>query len=243
MTAKGEYRPCAAAIDAVRFWAGATDYKHNEIGLADVTDPSSDGVRQTFTNKEQEGRVEVQFAPFNLRFAALTTAVGIQASHQELTAPSPDDIGSPINGLWDPNKNTKVAGYIFNEFKFSDTTKAQIAGRIEHADLNGSTPAFIPDVFDLNVNPNAIGPATQRNLNFTPKSGSIGLIQNLPWDLVASVTASIRRARAETRGIVFARRARCDHDVRYRQSQSRHRNRQVDRSRAETCRQARCALN
>lgn len=187
-TAKGEYRPDAAAIDAVRFWAGATDYKHNEIGLADVNDPSSDGVRQTFTNKEQEGRVEVQFAPFNIRFAALTTAVGIQASHQELTAPSPDDIGSPVNGLWDPNKNTKVAGYIFNEFKFSDTTKAQIAGRIEHADLSGSTPAFVPEIFDLNVNPNAIGPATQRNLNFTPKSGSIGLIQNLPWNLVASLT-------------------------------------------------------
>jgi iron complex outermembrane receptor protein len=187
-TAKGEYRPDAAAIDAVRFWAGATDYKHNEIGLADVNDPATDGVRQTFTNKEQEGRVEVQFAPFNIRFAALTTAVGVQASHQELTAPSPDDIGSPINGLWDPNKNTKVAGYVFNELKFSDTTKAQIAGRIERADLSGSTPAFIPVAFDLNVDPNAIGPATSRNLNFTPKSGSIGLIQNLPWDLVASIT-------------------------------------------------------
>ena len=34
-TAKGEYRPDAAAIEAIRFWAGATDYKHNEIGLAD----------------------------------------------------------------------------------------------------------------------------------------------------------------------------------------------------------------
>jgi iron complex outermembrane receptor protein len=187
-TAKGEYRPDAAAIDAVRFWAGATDYRHNEIGLADVNDPTTDGVRQTFTNKEQEGRVEVQFAPFNIRFAALTTAVGLQASHQELTAPSPDDIGSPINGLWDPNRNTKVAGYVFNELKFSDSTKAQISARIEHADLSGTTPAFIPEIFDLNVNPNAIGPATARNLNFTPKSGSIGLIQNLPWNLVASIT-------------------------------------------------------
>ena len=37
-TAKGEYRPDAAAIEAVRFWAGATDYKHNEIGLADPAD-------------------------------------------------------------------------------------------------------------------------------------------------------------------------------------------------------------
>ena len=78
-TTKGEYRPDAAAIEAVRFWAGATDYKHNEIGLADPADLTTLGVRQTFTNKEQEGRVEVQFAPFNVRFAALTTAVGVQA--------------------------------------------------------------------------------------------------------------------------------------------------------------------
>ena len=31
--------------------------------------PRTDGVRQTFTNKEQEGRVEVQMMPFNARFA------------------------------------------------------------------------------------------------------------------------------------------------------------------------------
>ena len=40
ITAKGEYRPDAAAIEAIRFWAGATDYKHNEIGLADRHDPT-----------------------------------------------------------------------------------------------------------------------------------------------------------------------------------------------------------
>ncbi len=188
-TAKGEYRPDAAAIDAVRFWAGATDYKHNEIGLADPADLFSSGVRQTFTNREQEGRVEVQMAPFNARFAAVTTAFGLQAGHQELTASSPDDPGSPLSGLLDPNKNNRVAGYAFNEFKFSDSTKAQIAGRIEHVSLNGTTPSFIPELFDLNANPGDIGPPTARNLSFTPKSASIGLIQNLPGELVASVTA------------------------------------------------------
>src|SRR2546423_6307486 len=188
-TAKGEYRPDAAAIDAVRFWAGATDYHHNEIGLADPNDPSTVGIRQTFTNKEHEGRLEVQLMPFNARFAAVTTAFGLQAGHQELTAPSPDDPGSPLNGLWDPNRNNRVAGYVFNELKFSETTKAQIAGRIERVNLSGMTPAFIPDVFDLTVDPNAIGPATPRNLHFTPKSASVGLLQNLPYDLVASVTA------------------------------------------------------
>ncbi|WGD50581.1 TonB-dependent receptor [Bradyrhizobium sp. CB1650] len=185
---KGEYRPDAAAIDAVRFWAGATDYRHNEIGLADLADPTSDGVRQTFTNKEQEIRTEVQLMPFNARLAEVTTAFGVQAGHQELTAPSPDDPGSPLNGLWDPNQNNRVAGYVFNELKFSETTRAQIAGRIEHVSLSGTTPAFIPPVFDVNVDPASIGPATSRNLHFTPKSASIGLLQNLPWGLVASVT-------------------------------------------------------
>lgn len=184
-TAKGEYRPDAAAIDAVRFWAGATDYKHNEIGLADPADLSTDGVRQTFTNKEQEARVEVQMAPFNARFAAVTTAFGLQAGHQELTAPSPDNPGTLFNGLWDPNNNTRVAGYVFNEFKFSDATKAQIAGRIEHVDLHGTMPNFPAD-FVPDGNPQtAIG----RNPSYTPKSGSIGLIQNLPGDLVGSITA------------------------------------------------------
>ncbi|HMJ29214.1 MAG TPA: TonB-dependent receptor, partial [Xanthobacteraceae bacterium] len=183
-TAKGEYRPDSAAIDAVRFWAGATDYKHNEIGLADPTDPTTDGVRQTFTNKEQEGRVEVQLAPINLRFAAMTTALGLQAGHQDLTAPG-DAPGEQFNGLYDPNSNKRVAGYAFNEFKFSESTKAQIAGRIEHVELSGMTPDFpadfLPDGIDR--------PNLQRNPRFTPKSGSVGLIQNLPGDLVASITA------------------------------------------------------
>ncbi|MDB5616684.1 TonB-dependent receptor [Tardiphaga sp.] len=187
-TTKGEYRPDAAAIEAIRFWAGITDYRHSEIGLADPNDPTTDGVRQRFTNKEQEGRIELQMMPFNARFATVTTAFGVQASHQELTAPSPDDPTSPLNGLWDPNKNTKVAGYVFNELKFTETTKAQVAGRIEHVNLTGTTPSVIPDTFDLAADPGAIGAATGRDLSFTPKSFSLGLIQALPWNLSASVT-------------------------------------------------------
>ncbi len=187
VTSKGEFRPQSSAIEAIRFWAGATDYKHNEIGFATAGDPATDGVRQTFTSKDQEGRAEVQFAPFRLNFASITTAVGVQASHQEITAPSPDDPTSPLNGLMDPNRNTRVAGYIFNEFQFSKSTKAQIAGRIEHISLSGMTPSIIPDTF---ADTTAIGVATPRNPEFTPKSMSVGLIQNLPWyGLVGSATA------------------------------------------------------
>ncbi|MBR1161514.1 TonB-dependent receptor [Bradyrhizobium elkanii] len=182
---KGEYRPDTAAIDAVRFWVGATDYRHNELGLADPTDLFSDGVRQTFTNKEQEARVEVQMMPFNARFATVTTAFGVQAGHQELTAPSPDDPGSLFNGLWSPNNNNRVAGYVFNEFKFTDSTKAQIAGRIEHVDLHGSMPNFPADYLPDGAPQSSIA----RNPSYTPVSGSIGLLQNLPGDLVGSITA------------------------------------------------------
>jgi iron complex outermembrane receptor protein len=180
---KGEVRAQSGAIDTIRFWLGATDYKHNELGLADPADPTTDGIRQTFTNKEQEGRVEVTLMPLDLRFAALTTALGVQAGHQDLTAPG--DASGPFSGLWDPNSNNRIAGYMFNEFKFTDTTKAQLAGRIEHVRLKGSTPDFpadfLPDGTDLVVSP--------RRLDFTPKSAGVGVIQNLPWDLAASLTA------------------------------------------------------
>jgi iron complex outermembrane recepter protein len=181
LMSKGEWRSPSPLVDAVRFWGGLTDYKHNELGLSDDTNPFSDAIQQTFTNKEQEGRVETQLAPFNLRFAALTTAIGVQGGHQELTAPSPDGIG-----LWDPNSNWRIAGYIFNEFKFSEATKAQIAGRIEQVSLSG---------FGRSFDASGLVASTPASPSFTPKSVSMGLIQKLPWDLVGIITAQyIERA-------------------------------------------------
>ena len=95
--------------------------------------------------------------------------------------------GTLFNGLWDPNRNNRVAGYVFNEFKFTETTKAQIAGRIEHVDLHGTTPDFPADFLPQRRSASSAG--TRATRHFTPKSGSVGLIQNLPCDLVASVTA------------------------------------------------------
>jgi iron complex outermembrane receptor protein len=111
-----------------------------------------------------------------LRFAELTTAVGTQGGHQELTAPSPDNAG-----LWDPNSNHRIAGYVFNEFKFTESTKAQLSGRIERVDLSGMSRIF--DDTGL-IDSQRVAPG------YTPKSAAAGLIQNLPWwDLVGSVTA------------------------------------------------------
>ena len=175
LLSKGEWRSPTALIDTIRFWGGVTDYKHNELGLADDTNLASDGIRQTFTNQEQEARVEAQLVPFDLRFAALTTAIGVQSGHQRLTAPSPDNAG-----LWDPNTNWRVAGYIFNEFKFSPSTKAQIAGRIEEVSLSGIGRSF---------DPAGLMTSTPASPSYTPKSVSVGFLQNFAWDLVGSITA------------------------------------------------------
>ena len=111
-----------------------------------------------------------------MRFAALTTAIGVQGGHQELTAPSPDNAG-----LWDPNSNQRIAGYMFNEFKFNERTKAQIAGAHRTGELVRHGTSF--DVAGMTGTRRRLRPA------ITPKSVSVGLIQNLPWDLVGSVTA------------------------------------------------------
>lgn len=168
VTSKGEVRLDGGPVDAVRFWLGATDYKHDE--LAD--EGGFDGVQQTFKNKAQEGRVEVQLTPFDLHFARLTTALGVQASHQKLDAPGAE------GGLFDPNKTVTAAAYAFNEFAFSDTLKAQLAGRIESVDVKGAMP-------DMFVDPTL---ALARDLSFTPKSGALGLLKDLPHGLVASLT-------------------------------------------------------
>ena len=169
VTTKGEFRPQSAYIEAVRFWGGLTDYKHHEL----ANEGGFDGVQQTFTNKDLEARVETQLRPVDLSFATLTSAFGVQGMHQILTSPGRE------GGLFDPNRTRSVAGYWFNEFRLSDTTRMQLAGRIEHATVSGAFPELLAD------------PALQvaRVRNFTPKSAAFGFLRDLPQGVVASLTA------------------------------------------------------
>jgi iron complex outermembrane receptor protein len=167
---KGEFRPQSGAVETIRYWAGGSDYKHDEF----ANENGFDGVQQTFTNKELEGRVEAQLTPFDLRWATLQTAVGAQTGHQRLTS-----TGLVDGGLFDPNRTSFLAGFIFNELQFTQTTRAQLAGRIEHVAVRGAFPDLIVDDSLF------LG----RSPSFTPVSASVGLLQDLPLGLVASVTA------------------------------------------------------
>src|SRR5207247_9628147 len=77
-TSKGEFRPQTSAIDVVRFWAGAVDYHHDELG---VGDNGIDGIRATFNNHAQEARSEIQFMPMATPLGALISTVGAQFDH------------------------------------------------------------------------------------------------------------------------------------------------------------------
>jgi iron complex outermembrane receptor protein len=66
--------------------------------------------------------------------------------------------------------------------------------------LTGTTPEFPADFL-----PNGVDlTSSARDLRFTPKSVAAGVIQNLPWDLVASVTAQ-RVERAPKPAELFSR--------------------------------------
>ena len=168
LTSKGEFRPDGYAVDAIRYWFGATDYKHAEI----ADEGGFYGEQQRFLSNQKEGRIEVQFHPFDLRFASLTTALGLQMSREKLDAPGRE------GGLFDPNTTRSVAGYIFNELRFNETQRMQLSGRIESSNVKGTIPDFFvdPDV------------SLWRDRSFTPLSGAIGFLQDLPGDLVASIT-------------------------------------------------------
>jgi iron complex outermembrane receptor protein len=165
---KGEVHPQSQLVEWIRFWIGIGDYKHNEL----ANQGGFDGVQQIFTNQELETRVETQLAAIALPFATLRTSFGFQGTHQSITAPGVE------GGLFDPNTTRGVAGFLFHELIFNDSQRLQLATRVEHAQVDGSLPGL--------TDPAVIRPLAR---GFTPASGAFGFLQNLPGDVVASLTA------------------------------------------------------
>lgn len=184
IAAKGEMRPSSDAVEKIRFWFGLADYKHNE--LANIE--GLDGVQQTFTNQELETRVETLLKPVALPVGTLKTSFGFQGTHQFLTAPGQE------GGLFDPNRTRSVAGFLFGELAFNDAQRVQLAGRLEHAQATGAMP-------DVLIDPGLSRPLDRQ---FTPASGAFGFLQNLPGEMVASVTAQYAQ-RAPRAAELFSR--------------------------------------
>lgn len=184
VTSKGEWRAPVDGIAAIRFAFGASEYKHDEIGIGSN---GIDGVQNTIKNKEIEGRFEIDHAAVATPLGALTGSWGVQASNRKLGT-----FGS-LGGLLAPTNTDAVAGFVFEQLQLTETVKLQAAARIEHLSVSGLAPTFPADLLPP---PDTIS-ETAATRDFTPKSFSVGLLQTLPWDMVASLSAhSAQRAPA-----------------------------------------------
>jgi hypothetical protein len=65
----------------VRFWLGAVEYHHDELGLDDA---GLDGIRATLNNHAQEAKVETTFMPMTTALGTLISLIGVQFDHQQI---------------------------------------------------------------------------------------------------------------------------------------------------------------
>ncbi|MGE3245083.1 MAG: TonB-dependent receptor [Beijerinckiaceae bacterium] len=173
-TTKGEVRVNSVFIDTIRFWGGATVYKHDEIARED----GLDSIKGTFKNRQLEARVEVQLQPLVLPFGRWTTAIGVQAGKRSIGT------SGEAGGLLAPATENRVAAYIFNELHFAQVWRLQTAARIEHVRVNG-TAALFPGNFLPDGNPVM---EQARRGSFMPVSLSAGLLRELSHGVVAFAT-------------------------------------------------------
>lgn len=171
---QGEWRLRANGIEAIRLWLGWTDYRHDEV----IEEDGAKLVGTRFTNEAFEGRVEIQHMPILTGFGQMRGAVGVQGGHDTKSGVAVDE---PVDGLLDPAKTRTVAGFWFEELKATAQLRFQVAARIEQTNVEG-----VGILFDA-ADPVA-SPTIARQTAFTPMSGSVGLLYDLPAGIVMSLT-------------------------------------------------------
>lgn len=185
---KGEWRPDSSGIEAVRVWFGASDYAHNELARhgehghgEEEHEEEGEGheeeeheeeevagfsVGQTFTNREQEARLEIQHRPVASRFGPLSGAIGVQWDHANTKG-----IAFEADSLLEPYNTESIAGFWFEELEANARLRLQLALRVEEASVDGTGFSSIAD-------PEApvVFSGTR---SFVPVSGGLGALYDL----------------------------------------------------------------
>lgn len=199
--AKGEWRVRNSGIDAIRFWFGASDYRHNEWAKHshahddddhdhdhdDHDDEVDFEVHSRFKNKEQEARFEVQHVPVATSFGAMSGALGVHLVNRKTSGLVPDpDAGE---SLLEPAHTQSVAAFWFEELQVSRNLMLQAAARIEHTTVDGSGwEEFHGHLHGDHGHFEGHPFAGERS--FTPVSASLGMLYRLPGDMVARLNGS-----------------------------------------------------
>ncbi|WP_072397600.1 TonB-dependent receptor [Hyphomicrobium sp. CS1GBMeth3] len=195
--AKGEWRVRDSGIDAIRFWFGASDYRHNEWAKHDHGHDDDDDhdhehevdfeVHSRFKNKEQEARIEVQHVPVATSFGPASGALGVHLVNRKTSGIVPDpDAGE---SLLEPAHTQSIAAFWFEELELNPFLRLQAAARIEHTTVDGTGWEELHG--EVHGDHGHFHPHTfEGERSFTPVSGSLGLLHKLPFDTVARLMGS-----------------------------------------------------
>ncbi len=183
---RGEWRPRVMGVEAIRFWFGAGDYHHVELAKhahshEDDHDAHDDEeaefeIGSRFTNREEEGRLEVQHMPIATDLGALSGAIGLQAVHRRTRGQSFEG-----ESLLEPAQTRSLAAFLFEELQLTNRLTLQTATRIESTHVKGlgwldvSEPDE-PVVFD-------------GGKHFVPVNASLGALYQLGFDVVMRASA------------------------------------------------------
>ena len=173
---RGEYRPLDGPFEVIRYWAGYSVYRHNEVGIGE---DGIEGIQAIFKNREAEGRLELQHVPVDTAFGRLTGALGFQSDRRV--------INTQLESFLPKTESRANAVYLFEELELRPGTRLQAAGRYEVDRLSSTAAQFPVDYAPVDGQDPFQYARTRR---FAPKSASIGALQDLPYGFVASLNGS-----------------------------------------------------
>lgn len=173
---RGEYRPVDGPIEVIRYWAGYSVYKHDEVGIGSN---GVEGIQAIFKNREAEARLELQHIPVFTELGKLTGALGFQSERRV--------INTELESFLPKTESRANAVYLFEELELRPGTRVQAAGRYEVDRVSGTASQFPSDQIPVDGQEPFQYARTRR---FAPPSVSLGALQDLPFDFVASLNGS-----------------------------------------------------
>ncbi len=173
VNAKGEWRVRDQGIEAIRFWFGSSNYAHDELAVHDPeNEPGVFELGSRFTNREQEGRVEIQHSPFLTGLGEVSGAVGVHFDNRKTQGESFEG-----DSLLEPAHTQSVAAFWFEELALTSQLRVQAATRVESTTVDGTGWADVTDP--------AAPVLFAGERSFAPVSGGIGLLYALPLGMEA----------------------------------------------------------
>ncbi|MGD9806682.1 MAG: TonB-dependent receptor, partial [Hyphomicrobiaceae bacterium] len=167
-----EWRVRDMGIEAIRASFGYANYAHNELVFDDAI--GADAIGSRFTNEEREGRAEIDHARLRTPLGILRGTAGIQVSTRDLTGLSLEG-----DNLIEPSTTRKTAGFLLEELQMSRRLRLLGSLRFQNDAITGST-------YEDPLAPGGL--LVDYDKSFNTKSGSVGLLYDLPLGVVARLT-------------------------------------------------------